>query len=364
MEEVRRQEVSAEEVGYPLFDFTARFSRAVESAADQIVAKNPDPRIRRNALLWKLNAVPASFLALEHADPAAMVIDLWAFCLQMTEYLESGAGRELFGDRQPVGIAAARGLEAEIGALTARIVKEEALPVLEQTIEEWAREHPLQDIHFARTSILSLQARLMDVQPAGLFQTVNTVAGQVADLKGRLALYADQLPRQARWQAELLTEEVFVRIVGAQITNAFALISAEREAVLESIERQRLETLEMLQSERERILERVSAEREAVLGRTAELADQVLGQVDGMLADQVVSLTNHVQRQRLDTLEFIRSERMVLTRDAEQIALAAVREVYSRLWLVLAAIWLGTAALLVVARRLFRQNPSSGGDAK
>jgi hypothetical protein len=299
---------------------------------------------------------------LEHSDPLAMVIDLWALCLQMTEYLESGAGRELFGSQQTWAIAAALELEADIGGVAARVVRPEALPGLTEEVIDWAREHPLQDIYFARTSILSLHAQLMAERPAHLLQTMSTVAGQVADLKGRLALYADQLPRLARWQAELLTEEASERIVAAQLTRALDALREERAIVLQSIERQRLDTLEVLQTERELLLERLREERETLVGQTAELADEVMDKVEALVGSQILSLTNHVQRQRLDTLEFIRSERMALSQDAEHIAVQGVAEIYNRLWLVLAATWFGVAALLVLARRLFRDNRKAGGD--
>jgi hypothetical protein len=123
-----------------------------------------------------------------------------------------------------------------------------------------------------------------------------------------------------------------------------------------------LDTLEVLQTERELLLERLREERETLVGQTAELADEVMDKVEALVGSQILSLTNHVQRQRLDTLEFIRSERMALSQDAEHIAVQGVAEIYNRLWLVLAATWFGVAALLVLARRLFRDNRKAGGD--
>jgi len=335
IEEVSRQELTHQEVGYPLFDFVARFSRVVESTADGMVAANPDPQIRRNALLWKINAVPAALLALEHQDHVAMVIDLWVFCLQMTAYLETGAGQGLFGDQQPVAIAAARELQGGIGGIAAEVIKAEALPEVKESIAQWAETHPLEDIHFARTSILSQDADLMNGQTTGLFGTVNTLAGQAADLRGILMLQADQMPRLARWQAELLIEETSERIVGALMTNAFALIGAERAIILESVDRQRKETiqtmLEAIQAERLAILEGILHERKVILLEVGKLVTETLDEFRSFVTTQRIEVAKMVDAQRRATIQDLRTEPLTLKHDVDAVIRSATDLVFGRL---------------------------------
>src|SRR5262245_16460880 len=57
----------------------------IEEAADQIRANAREPEVRHNALLWKINAIKASFRAASRRDPFGAFADLWILCLQMAE---------------------------------------------------------------------------------------------------------------------------------------------------------------------------------------------------------------------------------------------------------------------------------------
>ena len=346
--ELSRQDVTTAQINYQLFDFVTRFSRGVEQAADQIANDSPDATARRNALLWKLYAIPACYLATEHSDPLAMLVDLWALCVQQTAYFESGAGKDLFGRQQTVAIHASRKLESEISGMATNLVKPEALAPARKEIIQWANEHPLEDHLFARSSIVTMLAEAFPDRPAGIFQTLNTVQGELADLKGRLALHADVLPRQARWQAELLADQAAGPLVGAQMTNAFRMIALEREAILTAINRQRIETLEVLRAERVAALQSVSDQRVATLEETRKIMKEMLAET-GRIADaQREALVQAVNTQRKAALADLRAEPLVLRHDVEPLVMSALDRVFARMFLLLGisyVVLLGTALL-------------------
>ncbi|MDC4225253.1 MAG: hypothetical protein MPW15_13715 [Candidatus Manganitrophus sp.] len=62
------------------------------------------------------------------------------------------------------------------------------------------------------------------------FQTLNSMPAEIADLKVHLTLQMDQLPRQARWQAELMATDLAGRLVAQQLTSASQWVKTEREA--------------------------------------------------------------------------------------------------------------------------------------
>ena len=52
-------------------------SAQIEQAADQIIAGTADKTVKRAALLWKIEAVPALRKALFEPDPYSAVMDTW-----------------------------------------------------------------------------------------------------------------------------------------------------------------------------------------------------------------------------------------------------------------------------------------------
>src|SRR5262245_64446569 len=59
------------------YDFTLDFADRIEEAADQIKAQSPSAEIRRNTLLWKINAIQAAFRAASRRDALAAFFDVW-----------------------------------------------------------------------------------------------------------------------------------------------------------------------------------------------------------------------------------------------------------------------------------------------
>ena len=249
MEETKQAQVTRKEINYQLFDFVARYSRRIEFASDQIAGSTSNPEVQRQSLLWKLGAVPAAFLAIVHQDPAAVLIDLWALCAQQTAYFTTGAGKHLFGDQQVVAVTTARQLETEAAAMATDLLRPESVVAAREGIARWSAEHPLENDLFARTSIISMMARIFPDGTSGLSHTLNSMQAEVADLKGRLTLQMDQLPRQARWQAELAATDLAERLVAQELPNVSQLVKTEREVVLADIERQRLATLAELRAQ-------------------------------------------------------------------------------------------------------------------
>jgi hypothetical protein len=359
--ELSRQDVTTAQINYQLFDFVTQFSRVVEEASDQIAARSPDAQVRRNALLWKVYAVPASYLAIEHSDPLAILVDLWALCVQQTTYFESGAGRELFGDEQTLAIQTARKLEDEIYGIATDLVNAEAMGPARKEIDQWAETHPFENLLFARPSIVAMLAKAFPDRMQGLFQTLDSVQGEIGDLKGRLALQADILPRLARWQAELLLEQTAGQLIGTQLTNAFELIAVERAGIAEEINRQRIETLDAVRQERIAALESVSEQREATLAEMREILKETLADVQLLVDAQREALVRVVDEQRVATLADLRADPMPLRFDVEPLVMSAMDRIFLRVSLLLG---IGYVVLLVTAliwNRWGRKLPREAG---
>src|SRR6516225_5011336 len=103
--------VNSEQARLRVRSLVVPFSGELEAAADQIIAGTTNQTIRRNALLWKIEAVPVVGQTLFHANPFVALGDTWVFLWQMTDYLQNGPGKQALGDSAPIAVAACKNLE-------------------------------------------------------------------------------------------------------------------------------------------------------------------------------------------------------------------------------------------------------------
>jgi len=331
-------------------------SGALVESADQISAATTNRVARREALLWKIEGVPALREALFRPNPFAAIMDTWVLTWQMTDYFESGRGREALGDGAPIAITTCQYLEDQIETVTASLTISGDVSNARKFAREWARTHPI------RHSIASRESTLTRVTERELQETFSTqeLAGNVLvtldDLTLRMAVYSVQLLDQSRWQAELFamdqaadyqlekamplaesavqsaSEAVeILKRLEPSVENTLAvaaaapeLISRERAAAIEAAHKEISRTIESVQAERIAVLEQVTKEREAVL---TELRQTLIEQ------------------------------RELLTADAEQVSLKVLNRTMLRLALlsagVLASVFVGVVVLLFITRRVF-----------
>ena len=95
-------------------DYVPQFGHRVEQAADEILAQSSDPHLRRNALLWKSNAIAACFRAASRPDPFGAYLDVWILTRQMTQFFEQPSAHPVFGPWQARALETSRQLEAPL----------------------------------------------------------------------------------------------------------------------------------------------------------------------------------------------------------------------------------------------------------
>ena len=95
-------------------DYVPQFANRVEQAADEILAQSSDPHLRRNALLWKSNAIAACFRAASRPDPFGAYLDVWILTRQMTQFFEQPSAHPAFGPWQARVLETSRQLETPL----------------------------------------------------------------------------------------------------------------------------------------------------------------------------------------------------------------------------------------------------------
>jgi len=287
-------------------DLAPSFANIIEEAADEIIEESADPKVRRHALVWKMNAIPAAFTAIFRPDPVAAIVDTWAFSIQMVQFFDKGAGRSLFGEYHTIALEAAERLEAEVLHLIKESVSPELEAELKEKLELWASGHPIEGQHFHRQSIMPDYARFMEDPDLGVLAAVSRITVGLPDLAYRLSVYNEFLPRQARWQAELLVDDVnekdgikvqMEELAGLmEVLNSVIplveqipdLIARERVALLKALREERVASFESIDQQRLATLDRFTQERIATIAALREERIATLQDIDA-IGNQIVS---------------------------------------------------------------------------
>jgi hypothetical protein len=222
--------VSAAELRAMVNALADRFADQVEETADGIGARAKDPGVRRRALAFKIDAVPAVYTAAYRADPLAGLVDLWALAFQADQYLRDGAGRDSFGADQGVARDRARELVAEADVVARRAARPGEFDRARAEVEAWARDHPVRYTFSSRPSCATFAAERRS-EGRDAFVTIGSVSDTVEAVSERLNTYAALEPKLVRWQAELLlSESAGERSLEAALGDVAALGSAARRA--------------------------------------------------------------------------------------------------------------------------------------
>jgi hypothetical protein len=350
------------------------FSGEIEHSADEIAAGTSETSVKRAAIRWKIDGVPALRSALFQPNPFTSVLDTWALMYQMANYFESGPGRAEFGPAASRAVETCLRMEGELNRIVSTFVFSHDVTKVRMAAKKWAIDHPIRYRIDDRETTLS---RVTE-QDVGVKWTAGDLIAEVEitadDLNREIQIYSDQLFKQAVWEAELLkldfpTSEALplaeravktseravatlddlapnIKTAVEATTNAAdaatkltsnvpALVASERKAAFEEVNKDLRKTLTFLDGERIASFEQISRERIAVLQ-----------QLD---AERMAAVR--------ELHEIATSERVALSRDLEQAGLRIVDHAAWRLselvTIVLGLSFLAAVLFLFIVRRLF-----------
>ncbi len=333
MEKAEGVDLSALVLRARVDDLANRLAGRIAETADQIRMAAEGPTIRRNAIMFKSDSIPALYTAAFRIDPLTAAIDVWAFMFQITRFFDDGGYGDAFGAQQAMARASAATMLADADeTLRTVAARPEDFDRARAKVESWAAAHPIEQTFSSRPSAATFMAEL-DSNDRGAFAAVGAVSETFETLSERLNVYATLLPKQARWQSELLMAQIMSEhdvdldqllddvqkaldefdAVGAAARRADTflaqdlpgligdsglsleeIVAAERKAILEGVDGERLAALEYLTAERLAVLASLREERAAVLGALHEERVAALAEADAIrlraMADVTVGL--------------------------------------------------------------------------
>ena len=272
--------VTASQLQLQAFEMGRTLSMIIEQAADSIQLASADPVVRRNALLWKISAIPLVQEAALRNDPHVATVDLLAFTIQLSNYLTTGSGRASFGSEQPIAVAAAGDAERAAMNLVAGSLASGQMPATAQTnIRKWAAGHPMQGPALRRASILESDWQALGLSDNSFMATVGNVDRTLVNISYRLSYLNETMILEARWNAELSAGEAMrsprvdsllgtstatLRSVGTLSDTLPALIDTQREAMMHDIDLERIAMMRDIDRQRVLAFRDLAVQREAL----------------------------------------------------------------------------------------------------
>lgn len=285
------------------------YSAEIETAADRIILESPSPEARRQALIWKAEAIPVMQMSLLNTDPVSAVVDTWVFLFQMRAYMERPAVKQPFGEFYPVVDQTLKNMDAEMEQLVRVAAPSADIADLRQRTGAWAQAHPIQAGLTGRQSADPEVIRKVGESDLGTMASVKALRESLGDLTARLDSYNLYLPKQARWQAELLLRDLTRDPqVDAVMSNVVVLSSA----------------LAKTSSSMERMPEVAGQAREAI---RADVEGQRLA-AQAFLRGERLQTLDALRQERIATIAAMHSERLAATADLRgerQVVLEALR---------------------------------------
>jgi len=335
--------------------FAEYFVAIIEDATEQVIDDSNDQLVRRDAMEFRLRAVNNFLNSLNQPDPAASLIDAWAFCLQLHHFVGTGAGSQLFGDYQPIVVEAIRAINEEVESVVAAVAQGPAVEA-RNMVNTWAAENPLDSYLLVRNSTAVLLAEQLGKQNSRAFAALGRLQAGVDDLVAQYQRYISIMPRTIRWQSQLILHETLydelkigesmadLHLIAGSLLQLNAFVESLPDDVKEDILASIADIGPFIEAERARIIAEVDRQRGLIFAgvdteRAQIMADieRQINDVDANVQAQIEEVFARIEALTDDTVEasFNESERLV-------------NLVYQRAFTLLLVALTGGAALVVL----------------
>jgi hypothetical protein len=301
-----RPDFRVETLRMRMHEYSITFAADVEVVATAIERQTLDASVRRNALLWRVRAIPEMRKACFRLEPVGALVDAWIFGRQMEQLFGDGAGAGAFGTFQPEAVEVSRRLVQqmrEIGGSIA-VSSQAAIEFERKFIDPWITEHPLRDLTFVRESPMG---RFADQSRAGgdVFESVGTIEELAVSLSQQARIYLADLPRQVRGEVDLLRLDLLSPESVASMQGDLHVSAAAADRIASSAEG----LSALVPTERHIVLEELSRQRTLVMAAVSIERERAVGAIIRAFAAERTELLRSVELQRLATLEWATTER-------------------------------------------------------
>jgi hypothetical protein len=289
-----------------MHEYAITFASEVDLAAASIERRAADPTVRRNALLWRVRAIPEMRKACFRLEPISALVDAWIFARQMDQLFSEGAGASAFGTFQPEALDVSRRLVDQMREIGGSIAVSRATrdDFEHKFIDPWLAENPLHDITFVRNSPIARFAE-QSRERGDALQAVGTMEELALILSAQARIYLADLPRQLRGEADLMRSDLLSSETVASLQGDLHMSAAAADRIARAAEG----ISPLVLSERPIILDELSRQRSLVMDAISVELERAVAAIVRAFAAERSELLRSFELQRLATLEWATAER-------------------------------------------------------
>lgn len=197
-----------------LSQFVEYAESEIGAVAEQIEAGTQDVEVKKAALLWKVEFTQATAKRSLQKKSMAHLMDAWAFTIRQANYLQSGEGKNLFGDQQPLAVQAAARIQKAVEAIARKYAADDELPKIVRHLEAYARANPIRGVFAFEVpesfssgeEVQSMLSKILNVPWAFTKSSRDALdpTSSLARSVDRFTELLDDYPAMVRWQTQLL----------------------------------------------------------------------------------------------------------------------------------------------------------------
>lgn len=350
----------------------ALYSAEIEVAADRIISESPSPIARRRALVWKAEAIPVLQASLLNTDPVAALLDTWVFIFQMAAFMDQAAAKQDLGEFHSIVAETLKNMDSEMEQIVLVGAPNADVADLRQKVIAWAAANPIRVSLAGRQSVDAALIRKVGYTDLGTMASIKALSESLGDLTARLDSYNAYLPKEARWQAELLLQDItrepqvnvalanFAKLSDTAAKTASSMermpevMNQARVAVRADVEGQRLAMQDFVRQERLETIDDLQGERIAIMG--ALRSERLAATADLRNERQIVLSTVHDEQEAV--MSNIKAESDKAIQDMEASGRRLVDHFFLRAFeLMLLMIILGSLVAWILLRRFADRRP-------
>jgi len=302
MANMAKKDVTVAQLRAVDYEYAAHFAQIVAATVLDIVKVSDDLAVVDSAYQWRMWAAGQARAASFDQDPFAGMLELWVLAGQQRSHFTEGGGKDAFGDQQARAVATAERLEEGIRSLASKAMAPDTFASLSENVDEWIDKHPIEGRLFVRPTARADLAGLVSEEKQGGLKAVGSIEETFRDLNDRLTILTVQMPTEARWQAEYLTQALFEERIEGPTTAMLGAVenmtgflgefegtlAAQTSTLLDGFTKERIAVFDAIEEERQMILEAIEQERVSIMAKldtqlvsaTAELDKAGKGLID------------------------------------------------------------------------------------
>jgi len=335
------------ELSIRINEFEKYFMSRVEEACDEIISETDDRQIKMNALEWKINIFPRMMESSVILDPRAVGIDLYALSGQMLNFFKTGKGKDLFGKYQYIAIDACEDIMLEVYRISNDYRELKYREQGTKELNKWIEENPIENLKFHRRSTYEVLAKVLGTQDYDISSSVGSLTEAVHDIRKQISVYTTMLPKQAKWEAQLISYEVFGDSTFEKSFNNFDKLINDLDRISETID----DTPELLQEMQKSSFEELHKELLITLSTLKEERSIILDEIN----TERINVMKDIYQQRIETLDRIDKLAERTINQSSIVAEDLVDKIFIRLLVLLAVILIGG----LIAFRLVKKSKLS-----